>query len=62
MSGACPGVGHRCVACSNDYLIRFTRRDAEDLECFDTEVLMQLPGVACSNSMLVLRTVKKTRH
>jgi Lrp/AsnC family transcriptional regulator, leucine-responsive regulatory protein len=42
------------VAGSNDY------RDAEDLERFHTEVLMRLPGVARSNSMLVLRTVKKT--
>ena len=48
------------VAGSNDYLIRFTYRDAEDLERFHTEVLMRLPGVARSNSMLVLRTVKKT--
>ena len=48
------------VAGSNDYLIRFTYRDAEDLESFHTEVLMRLPGVARSNSMLVLRTVKKT--
>ena len=44
----------------NDYLIRFAYRDAEDLERFHTEVLMRLPGVARSNSMLVLRTVKKT--
>jgi DNA-binding Lrp family transcriptional regulator len=48
------------VAGGNDYLIRFTYRDAEDLERFHTEVLMRLPGVARSNSMLVLRTVKKT--
>ena len=48
------------VAGSNDYLIRFTYRDAEDLERFHSEVLMRLPGVARSNSMLVLRTVKKT--
>ena len=48
------------VAGSNDYLIRFTYRDAEDLERFHTDVLMRLPGVARSNSMLVLRTVKKT--
>jgi DNA-binding Lrp family transcriptional regulator len=48
------------VAGSNDYLIRFTYRDAEDLERFHTEVLMRLPGVMRSNSMLVLRTVKKT--
>ena len=47
------------VAGSNDYLIRFAYRDAEDLERFHTEVLMRLPGVARSNSMLVLRTVKK---
>jgi DNA-binding Lrp family transcriptional regulator len=48
------------VAGSNDYLIRFAYRDAEDLERFHTEVLMRLPGVARTNSMLVLRTVKKT--
>lgn len=48
------------VAGSNDYLIRFAYRDAEDLERFHTEVLMQLPEVARSNSMLVLRTIKKS--
>ena len=48
------------VAGANDYLIRFTYRDASDLERFHTEVLMRLPGVERSNSMLVLRTVKKT--
>ena len=48
------------VAGSNDYLIRFVYRDAEDLERVHSEVLMRLPGVARSNSMLVLRTVKKT--
>ena len=48
------------VAGSNDYLLRFAYRDAEDLERFHTEVLMRLPGVARANSMLVLRTVKKT--
>jgi len=48
------------VAGSNDYLIRFTYRDAEDLERIHSDVLMRLPGVARSNSMLVLRTVKKT--
>ena len=48
------------VAGSNDYLIRFAYRDAEDLERFHTEVLMRLPGVERSNSMLVLRTVNKT--
>jgi Lrp/AsnC family transcriptional regulator, leucine-responsive regulatory protein len=48
------------VAGSNDYLIRFTYRDAEDLEHFHSDVLMRLPGVARSNSMLVLRTVKRT--
>lgn len=48
------------VAGSNDYLLRFAYRDAEDLERFHAEVLMRLPGVARSNSMLVLRTVKKT--
>ena len=48
------------VAGSNDYLIRFSYRDAEDLERFHAEVLMRLPGVARSNSLLVLRTVKRT--
>jgi Lrp/AsnC family transcriptional regulator, leucine-responsive regulatory protein len=48
------------VAGTNDYLIRFTYRDAADLEQFHSEVLMHLPGVLRSNSMLVLRTVKKT--
>ena len=48
------------VAGTNDYLIRFTYRDAADLERFHMEVLMRLPGVLRSNSMLVLRTVKKT--
>jgi len=48
------------VAGTNDYLIRFTYRDAADLERFHTEVLARLPGVTRSNSMLVLRTVKKT--
>jgi Lrp/AsnC family transcriptional regulator, leucine-responsive regulatory protein len=48
------------VAGSNDYLIRFAYRDAEDLERFHTEVLMRLPAVERSNSMLVLRTVKKS--
>lgn len=48
------------VAGSNDYLIRFVYSDAEDLERVHSEVLMRLPGVARSNSMLVLRTVKRT--
>lgn len=48
------------VAGSNDYLLRFSYRDAEDLERFHTQVLMRLPGVERSNSMLVLRTVKRT--
>jgi Lrp/AsnC family transcriptional regulator, leucine-responsive regulatory protein len=48
------------VAGANDYLIRFCYRDAEDLERFHTEVLMRLPGVERSNSMLVLRNVKKS--
>lgn len=48
------------VAGSNDYLIRFAYRDAEDLGRFHSDVLMHLPGVARSNSMLVLRTIKKT--
>ncbi len=48
------------VAGSNDYLIRFSYRDAEDLERFHAQVLMRLPGIERSNSMLVLRTVKKT--
>lgn len=48
------------VAGTNDYLIRFAYKDAEDLERFHTQVLMQLPEVARSNSMLVLRTIKRT--
>lgn len=48
------------VAGTNDYLVRFSYRDAEDLERFHAEVLTRLPGVVRSNSMLVLRTVKKT--
>ncbi len=48
------------VAGSNDYLLRFAYRDAEDLERFHSDVLMRLPGIARSNSLLVLRTVKKT--
>jgi len=48
------------VAGANDYLIRFAYHDAEDLERFHADVLMRLPGVARTNSMLVLRTVKKT--
>jgi Lrp/AsnC family leucine-responsive transcriptional regulator len=48
------------VAGTNDYLLRFTYCDAGDLERFHTEVLEHLPGVVRSNSMLVLRTVKKT--
>ncbi len=48
------------VAGANDYLVRFTYRDAEDLERFHAEVLARLPGVVRSNSMLVLRTVKRT--
>jgi Lrp/AsnC family leucine-responsive transcriptional regulator len=53
---------HDCfyVAGTNDYLLRFTHRDAEDLEHFHSHVLSSLPGVTRSNSMLVLRTVKKT--
>jgi Lrp/AsnC family transcriptional regulator, leucine-responsive regulatory protein len=48
------------VAGANDYLVRFAYRDAQDLERFHAEVLPRLPGVVRSNSMLVLRTVKKT--
>jgi DNA-binding Lrp family transcriptional regulator len=48
------------VAGANDYLVRFTYRDAEDLERFHADVLAHLPGVVRSNSMLVLRTVKRT--
>jgi DNA-binding Lrp family transcriptional regulator len=48
------------VAGTSDYLIRFTFRDAADLERFHSDVLMRLPGVVRSNSMLVLRTVKRT--
>ena len=51
-----------CVygAGANDYLVRFAYRDAEDLQRFHADVLTRLPGVMRSNSMLVLRTVKKT--
>ena len=48
------------VAGANDYLVSFAYRDAEDLERLHAEVLARLPGVMRSNSMLVLRTVKKT--
>lgn len=48
------------VAGTNDYLVRFMYRDAADLERFHADVLPRLPGVIRSNSMLVLRTVKKT--
>ncbi len=48
------------VAGANDYLVRFAYRDAEDLERFHADVLGRLPGMVRSNSMLVLRTVKKT--
>ena len=48
------------VAGANDYLVRFAYRDAEDLERLHADVLSRLPGVVRSNSMLVLRTVKKT--
>jgi len=48
------------VAGTNDYLIRYAYRDAEDLERIHSHVLMHLPEMARSNSMLVLRTVKKT--
>ncbi|MBS0449150.1 MAG: Lrp/AsnC family transcriptional regulator [Proteobacteria bacterium] len=48
------------LAGSNDYLIRFVYQDAEDLERFHSEVLTRLPGVVRSNSLLVLRTVKRT--
>ena len=48
------------VAGANDYLVRFAYRDSADLERFHAEVLPRLPGVMRSNSMLVLRTVKKT--
>ncbi len=48
------------VAGANDYLVRFTYKDADDLERFHAEVLPRLPGVMRSNSMLVLRTVKRT--
>lgn len=58
---ACPDILD-CfyVAGTNDYVIRFAYKDAEDLERFHTDVLMQLPEVARSNSMLVLRTIKRT--
>lgn len=48
------------VAGADDYLLRFSYRDAEDLERFHAEVLTRLPGVMRVNSMLVLRTVKRT--
>jgi len=48
------------LAGSNDYLIRFVYQDAEDLERFHSQVLTRLPGVVRSNSLLVLRTVKRT--
>lgn len=48
------------VAGTSDYLIRFAYRDAADLERLHTHVLPRLPGVVRSNSMLVLRTVKRT--
>jgi DNA-binding Lrp family transcriptional regulator len=48
------------VAGASDYLVRFAYSDAEDLERFHSEVLARLPGVVRSNSMLVLRTVKRT--
>ena len=48
------------VAGTNDYLIRFTYRDAADLERFHAEVIIRLPGILRSNSMLVLRTIKCT--
>ena len=48
------------VAGSNDYLVRFAYKDTEDLERFHSEVLPRLPGLVRSNSMLVLRTVKRT--
>ena len=37
-----------------------TYRDADDLERIHSQVLMRLPGVVRTNSMLVLRTVKRT--
>ena len=53
---------HDCfyVAGTNDFLLRFTYRDAEELEQIHSQVLSSLPGVTRSNSMLVLRTVKRT--
>ncbi len=48
------------VAGSNDYLLRFTYQDADGLERLHREVLTRLPGVVRTNSMLVLRTVKRT--
>ena len=47
------------VAGENDYLIRFPTATPRP-GAFPPQVLMHLPGVARSNSMLVLRTVKKT--
>lgn len=48
------------LAGTSDYLLRFVYKDADDLERLHTHVLMQLPGVAKANSMLVLRTVKRS--
>lgn len=48
------------VAGTYDYLLRFVYSDMADLERFHSEVLPRLPGVARTNSMLALRTVKKT--
>ena len=48
------------VAGTNDHLLRFSYGDAADLERLHLQVLERLPGVVRSNSMLVLRTVKKT--
>ena len=48
------------AAGSHDHLLRFAHRGAAGLERFRAAVVVRLPGVARSNSMLVLRTVKKT--
>ncbi|MDJ0932372.1 Lrp/AsnC family transcriptional regulator [Breoghania sp.] len=43
-----------------DYLLRIAYRDAEDLERMHTSILTSLPGVDRVQSMLTLRTVKRT--
>jgi Lrp/AsnC family transcriptional regulator, leucine-responsive regulatory protein len=47
------------VAGANDYLLRFAYRDADHLAHLHADVLTRLPGVVRTNSMIVLRTVKR---